>query len=448
MNAPKPLIAIVGRPNVGKSTLFNRLVGSRQAITDDAPGTTRDRSYGDGEWQGRTFTFVDTGGLSDRESDLPGLHAAIAAQVRAAASEADLVLMVVDAQSGPVVEDEVVADLVRRYASSSLLIANKADNPQLADFARAFFELGLGEPMAISAVHGKATGDLLDIIRAKTANPSPSVGTTPENFPRLALVGRPNVGKSTLFNTLAGRSERIASHVPHTTRDIGRARIETTEGPLELTDTAGLMRRGKSGRGLAKFSLLRTLRAINESDVAVLLIDAVEGPTVQDAHIASYIEEAGKSIVLAVNKWDVVEKSPEIQDEFYLALRDKLGFLPSPPVVFLSAVTGAKVDRLARAVYDVWRIAATDIETAELNRTLRQALTKLPAGAGRHAPKLYYATQVDTRPPTFMLFVNRADAWRDNHRRYLMNVLRDRYQLLATPIELRFRSKPPREAPV
>lgn len=440
----KPVVAIVGRPNVGKSTLFNRLVSTRMAITHDSPGTTRDRLYADGEWQGNAITFVDTAGLTDEQPDIPELAAQLNEDIRQVVADADLVMMVVDAQSGKMAEDEQVADIVRRSGVRAMLVANKADNVQLGSVASEFFSLGLGEPHPVSAIHGKGTGDLLDEIALQTAG----TGRLPEpvsEMPRVALIGRPNVGKSTLFNTLAGKTERLSSAMPHTTRDIGRTTIKTPDGPMELLDTAGVMRRGKSGRGLAKYSFLRSLKAINEADVCCLLIDADEGSTVQDAHIAAYIEEAGKSILLVVNKWDLVEKTPEVQDTFYARLRERLGFLPSPPVVFLSALTGANRAQLSRAVYDVWNIASTEIDTADLNQTLRSALPRLPAGKGRQSPKLYYATQVGKRPPTFMLFVNKAEAWTDNHRRYFKNVLREHYNLLGTPITFRFRSKPPRE---
>lgn len=439
----KPVVAIVGRPNVGKSTLFNRLVSSRLAITDNAAGTTRDRLYADGEWQGTRITYVDTAGYTDDQPEIPELTSKVNQDIKQAVEDADVVMMVVDAQAGKTAEDEAMAHLVRRHGSQTVLVANKVDNVQAGALASEFFSLGLGEPHPVSAIHGRGTGDLLDLV--VQTSPEPRAEETETTMPRVALIGRPNVGKSTLFNTLAGRQERLSSATPHTTRDIGKTLVDTPDGPMELLDTAGVMRRGKSGRGLAKYSFLRSLRAINEADVCCLLIDAVEGPTLQDAHIAAYIQEAGKAIVLVVNKWDLVEKTPDIQDTFYDQLGERLGFLPSPPIVFLSALTGGNKAQASRAVYDVWKIAGTEIETAELNQTLRSALPRLPAGKGRHSPKLYYATQVGTRPPAFMLFVNKAEAWSENHRRYLINVLREQYGLLGTPIVLRFRSKPPRE---
>lgn len=439
----KPLVALVGRPNVGKSTLFNRLVGRRDAIMDAAAGTTRDRLYGDVEWQGRALTLIDTGGLVDRAGD--HLSVAINEQVTEAVRQADLVVLVVDAAAGVTAGDEAVAGVVRRAGKEVLLIGNKADNLQVTAAGSELFALGAGPPILVSALHGRATGDLLDELVNRTSSTAAAVSEEVA-YPRVALIGRANVGKSTLFNRFSSGPQRISSAEPHTTRDVGGAVVETEVGPIELLDTAGMLRRGKSGRGIPKFSLLRTLRAISEAQVVCLLIDAVEGPTVQDAHIASYAMDAGAAIVIVVNKWDLVEKAPDVQEQFYAELQARLGFLPSPPVVFTSALTGEKAANLPRAIYDVWTLASTKIETPELNQTLRGALPKLPAGGGRHAPKLYYATQVGTHPPTFLLFVNRADAWGNNHRRYLMNVLRDTHGLLATPIVLKFRAKPPREA--
>lgn len=445
MSQTKPLVAIVGRPNVGKSTLFNRLVGSQQAITDHVAGTTRDRLYGDVEWQGKVFTLIDTGGLMAPETgDTERLREAVNQQVRTAIDEADAVLLLVDAQGGLVPADTQVADVVRRSGKPTILVGNKADNMAVEARSAELYELGLGDPWLVSAIHGRATGDLLDKIIADTA--SVRAAEPPElGYPRVALVGRSNVGKSTLFNQLSGSDTRISDAEPHTTRDIGSTVLDTAAGRMELLDTAGLLRRGKSGLGIPKFSLLRTIRTIQEAEVACLLIDGVEGPTVQDAHIASYILEAGTAVVVVVNKWDLVDKSADVQDRFYRHLQETLGFLPSPPVIFISALTGSKVQNLPRAIYDVWNMAATEIGTTELNQTLRAAASKLPAGGGRFAPKLYYGTQIGVHPPTFKIFVNKDEAWGDNHRRYLQNVLRDTYNLLATPVRLKLQPKPPRE---
>lgn len=409
---------------------------------DSAAGTTRDRLYGDAEWQGKRYTVVDTGGLAE---DSAPLASEVAGQVREAIAEADRVLMVVDAQTGPSAADAPVVELLRKSAKPVTLVANKADNEELRGSVSGFWEYGLGEPVAVSAQHGRGTGDLLDVLVATlpSADLAPAVSKTP----KVALLGRANVGKSTLFNRLAGQPKRITSDEPHTTRDTGSIKVSTPDGPLEVLDTAGIQRRGKSGRGIPKFSLLRTLRAVQEADVACLLIDGEEGPTTQDAHIASYVMEAGKAIVLVVNKWDVVEKTPDVQDQFLADLGESLGFLPHPPVVFVSALTGEKTARISRAVYDVYGLAGKRVETAELNKFVRSKLESLPGGAGRRSARLYYLTQVSTRPPTFLCFVNKADQWKENHRRHLENLLREEFGLLGTAITLRFRTKPPKEQP-
>jgi GTP-binding protein len=442
----KPLVAIVGRPNVGKSTLFNRLIGSRRAITTDVPGTTRDRIYADAEWNGAEFTVVDTGGLTD---DTDQMATAINQQVIDAMAEADLVLFAVDAASGPVSADRQVADVARRTGKPVVLVANKADNPNAADQAKEFYELGFGEPIPVSAVHGRGTGDLCDAI-VHEAKSSVSVSQDETNdIPKLAIVGRPNVGKSTLFNKLSGGDRRITGETPGTTRDVGSVTIDTKYGPLELLDTAGLPKAKRTRSGIPKFSLLRTLRAINQADVVAILIDGPEGPTVQDAHIAEYVLEAGKGIVLAVNKWDLVEREEDVQDKFQGLLQERLSWLPSPPVVFFSAMTGEKVDRLARAVFDVYKMRDQKVGTGELNRFVQERLDRLPAGSRKkHPAKLFYLTQVGIQPPTFAVFVNDPESWTATQRRWLAGQLREEFNFLGTPVELNFKRRRPQRSGV
>ncbi len=457
MHAMQPLVAIIGRPNVGKSTLFNRLVGSRRAITSELAGTTRDRLYAEGEWRGIPMTFIDTGGLSEQDSAsatgtrrtagqdtlAKPLQAAINDQVAEAVREADVLLWILSAPDGLTAEDRRVAEVIRGTSKPVLVVANKADNQNLETAAAEFWELGIGEPLPVSSLHGRGTGDLLDRLVGQLGPAQPAQAKQERNHPAVAIVGRSNVGKSTLVNRLSGAARMITSEHPHTTRDSTELEVATEAGPLTLLDTAGMRRRGQSGQGIPKYSLLRTLRAINEADVACLLIDADEGPTLQDAHICSYIIEAGKAIVLVVNKWDLIEKSSDVQEQWFARLEQRFGFLPSPPVVFVSALTGEKLERFGRAVYDVWELAATRLETGELNRVLRANLVKLPGGRG--GPKLYYATQVDVRPPTILCFVNKSEAWAANHRRFLENTIRDHYGLYGTALRLRFRAKQPRE---
>ncbi|MSU76281.1 ribosome biogenesis GTPase Der [Patescibacteria group bacterium] len=437
MTATKPLVAIVGRPNVGKSMLFNRLAGSRRAITADEAGTTRDRLYADAEWNGSTFTLIDTGGLTN---DSDGMATAINQQVREAITEADLLVLLVDATAGLTAEDKAVAEAVRRSGKPAIVAVNKVDDaPDRAN--QEFWELGFDSVQPISAIHGKGTGDLSDVIVEKAQ--SSTEEAEPATHPVVTIVGRPNAGKSTLFNKLAGGDQRIIGDEPGTTRDVGSIEVEGPEGPIALLDTAGMPKAKRTRVGIPKFSLLRTLRAINQSDVVVLLIDAVEGPSVQDAHIAEYVMEAGRGIVIAVNKWDAIERSDDIQERFHGQLQERLGWLPSPPVVFLSALTGEKVDRLLRAVIDVYQIAGTKLSTGKLNRFVQDRMDRLPASSrkARTSPKLYYLTQTGVHPPTFAVFVNDPAAWSDIQQRWLAGQLRDEFGLLGTAVHLNLRPR-------
>ncbi|MEX2043393.1 MAG: ribosome biogenesis GTPase Der [Patescibacteria group bacterium] len=428
MSPSQPIVAIVGRPNVGKSTLFNRLAGGRRAITADVPGTTRDRVYGEAEWQGRTFTVVDTGGLT---ADTEQLGRAVNEQVTAAVEESDLVLLVVSARDGLTGEDREAAALARKRSKRALLVVNKAD--QGTEPGDEFRRLGFDQ-IAISALHGKSTGDLLDRIVSSVGPATASGGDRP---PAFTVVGRPNAGKSTLVNRLAGDWTAVTSEAPHTTRDVTERPLKTSERTWRLVDTAGLARSGRRSSGIAYWSLLRTLRAIAESDVAVLLIDAQEGPTLQDAHIAAHILDSGTGLVLAVNKWDLVEKAPDVQERFFAKLRRRLPFLPSPPVVFTSALTGEKTDRVLRAVEDVYDAASTRVGTPRLNKLVRTRLGEY--AGGRRKARLYYLTQVRTLPPTFVAFVNQPTLWGGDQRRHLAGVLRDEFGLYGVAPKLEFR---------
>ncbi len=441
-NSGKPIVAIVGRPNVGKSTLFNRFIGTRQAVTSEVAGTTRDRVYGDGEWGGRSITFVDTGGLVEEQDEL---NTAVSKTAYDAIAAADAVLFVLDAAAGLTASDRLIAEQLRKRSTKILVLANKADSDRQARAALELYELGFDEVYPVSALHGKGTGDALDAVLKVLPESVPVQEEQPE-MPRLALIGRPNVGKSTLFNSLTKSDGRIVSSIPHTTRDVGIATISTDLGELQLIDTAGVQRRGKSGKGVVKYSLLRTLRAIDEATVVALLLDAVEGPTVQDAHVAAYALDAGKSLIVVVNKWDLVEKTADIQEHFYDLLSAKLGFLPNPPVVFISAKHGARLSRLLQATFDVWEIAGRQVPTRQLNTLLQRNLDRLPGVSGRRPPKLYYATQTATHPPRFTCFVNSAASWRDTHRRFVINLIREEFGFLGTPIQLDLKAKQPKEA--
>jgi GTPase len=456
-STPKPIVALVGRPNVGKSTLFNRLIGQRKAIVEDLAGTTRDRLYGDAEWGGRNFIMVDTGGLDLIADDLAqatpeavsGFEAGassrlflreIRAQVEIAIAEAEVIVFLVDADTGPTAADEDVAAWLRRAQKPVLLAVNKADNPKRRAEVVDFYSLGLGDPIAVSALHGTGTGDLLDAIVAAF----PAVESTDEEDEaiRIAILGRPNVGKSSLLNKLLGEERVIVSEVPGTTRDAIDTRL-TYEGlELVLIDTAGIRRPGKIKPGVEKHSFLRAIKAIDRAEVCLLLLDAAEMVALQDAHIASYILEENKSVVVVVNKWDTIDKDTHTMNELTEKIRTELKFLSYVPVLFISAKTGQRVNKVLPLALQVQEERLHRLSTAEVNRLLREAVAaNPPKGAHRHRLKFFYATQAGISPPTFVFFVNDASLVHFTYRRYLENRLREKYDFAGTPLKLVFRNR-------
>ena len=450
----KPIVAIVGRPNVGKSTLFNRLAGERLAITDEVPGTTRDRLYAEAEWGGVSFILVDTGGLEVQSSKLKAqkkleddLAAQVQAQAQMAIAEADVILFLVDVKDGLTTSDEEVAQVLHRSAKPVLLVVNKADNRPLREAAVEFYALGLGEPYPISALHGTGTGDLLDQVVG--AFP---VGEEEEEVEavKIAIVGRPNVGKSSLLNMILGQERAIVHEAPGTTRDAIDTPMEWEGQPLVLIDTAGIRKRGRIQRGVEKYSVLRALKAIDRADVVLLLLDAVDGVTAQDAHIAGYILEEAKSVVVVVNKWDLVEKActePSRSNAgtmraFEQHVRTTLRFLDYVPVLFVSALTGQRVDQVLPTALRVQEERLVRIPTAELNRILQEAVARHapPSKAGKRL-KFYYVTQAAVDPPTFLFFVNDPRLMHFSYERYLENQLREHYGFLGTPLRLSFRKR-------
>ncbi len=470
----KPLVAIVGRPNVGKSTLFNRLIGERLAVVDEAPGTTRDRLQADAEWNGRAFTVIDTGGievLPERaaRSDRPlNVHAPLAVssaeyvpqirrQAELAVAEADAILFVVDAEAGITSADREVADILRRHQRKvdgvmtppAFVVANKVDSQARGAAALEFFALGLGEVYPVSAIHGIGTGDLLDAL----VESFPPQEAEEEESIKIAIVGRPNVGKSSLLNALLGEERAIVSPVPGTTRDAIDTRLEIGELAVTLIDTAGIRRRGHIVPGVEQYSVLRALRAIKRCDVALLLIDAVEGITAQDAHVAGFILEESKSVVLVVNKWDLYESASQrisepreerrvSQKEFEQALRAALNFLDYVPALFISAKSGLRVDQVLPLALRVQEERLVRIPTAELNRIVREAVDRQapPSKAGKRL-KIYYASQVRADPPTFLFHVNDTSLVHFSYERYLENQIRKEYSFLGTPLRLSFRPR-------
>lgn len=457
----KPIVALVGRPNVGKSTLFNRLLGQRKAIVEDLAGTTRDRLYGEADWNGREFILVDTGGL-DLDTFVPpksgqsastGFRAGVSSrlflseirmQVEVAIAEAEAIVFLVDVETGLTGPDEDVARLLRRTDKPVVLAVNKADNQRRRSDAVEFYALGLGEPLPISALHGTGTGDLLDAIVESL--PVFEEEAADEDLIKIAILGRPNVGKSSLLNKLLGEERVIVSEVPGTTRDAIDTRIEYEGMELVLIDTAGIRRRGKIEPGVEKHSFLRTLKAVNRADICLLLIDAEQMVTAQDAHIAGYILEEMKSAVIIVNKWDTVEKDTHTMNEFAKTIRAELKFLEYVPLLFISAKTGQRVKEVLPLALRVQEERLRRIPTGELNRLLREAVAKHPPKGGhRHRLKFYYATQAGVNPPAFVFFVNERELVHFTYERYLENQLREQYGFLGTPIRLVFRNRKQRD---
>jgi len=434
----RPIVAIVGCPNVGKSTLFNRLIGRRLAIVSEVPGTTRDRLYGDAEWKGVHFTLIDTGGFDPVSSD--NLLQRVRAQAQIAVEEADVIIFVVDGKVGLTADDEEVARFLRRAAKPVILAVNKTESPTHRLQAVDFYRLGLGRPYPISAIHGMGTGDLLDAV-VRVFPPAEEEEERDEAI-HIAIVGRPNVGKSSLLNRILGQERVIVSEEPGTTRDAIDTRIEMDGRPVVLIDTAGLRRRAKVQAGLERYSVIRALRAIDRSDVTLLLIEAPEGVTSQDAHIAEYIIEQGRSLVLVVNKWDLIEKDSRTMQEYTRWVYTRFPFLSYVPLLFISAKTGRRVDRVLPMALRVQEERLVRIPTGELNRLVREWLFQhTPPSKGGRRLKIFYATQAAIDPPTFVFFVNNPRLVDSDYSRYLENRLREVYSFMGTPLRFLFRPR-------
>jgi GTP-binding protein len=453
---PKPLVAIVGRPNVGKSTLFNRIIGERRAVVSEIPGTTRDRLIAEAEWNDRTFLVVDTGGIEilppsvERGSrpgpDTPLLEDSAAyiplirAQAELAIQEADLILFLTDAISGITGADREVADLLRRSQKPVLLVANKVDNERREQEAMEFYELGIGDLYTVSAIHGTGVGDLLDVIVTMLPPPEPEEEIDADVM-RIAILGRPNVGKSSLLNKLLGEERAIVSPVAGTTRDALDTEMEWEGQKVVLIDTAGIRKRGKIEPGVEKYSVLRAARSLQRADVALLLIDALDGITAQDAHIAGMILDEGISVVVVVNKWDAVDaETRQNRQEFEARIREDLKFLPYIPVLFISALTGLRVNQVIPAALDVMEARCQRLPTGQLNDLIRKAMAEHapPSKRGKRM-KVYYLTQAEVAPPTFIFFVNDPELLHFSYERYLENCIRAVYPFPGTPIRLTFR---------
>jgi GTP-binding protein len=435
-----PVVAIVGRPNVGKSTLFNRLIGSRKAIVRDTPGVTRDRIHGTCEFAGWRATVIDTGGL-DPSSDEP-LTTQVRKQVLAAIAEADALVFVVDGREGLTPLDEEVARLLRRVAKPVLVAVNKVDAKAHEAGAAEAYGLGMEPVLPVSAEHGRGVAELIAALAARL--PAPPGGAAEESGPlRIAVVGRPNVGKSSLVNAIAGQDRVVVHAEPGTTRDAVDTLVTVEGRPYVLVDTAGLRRKGRTEGALDKLSAVMALRSLERADLAVVVLDAGEGVTTQDARIAGYAEAAGRAVVLVLNKWDLVgaaDRAPEL----VRALRERLPFLTHAPVVFTSARAGTGLRDLFETIDRVAREYGKEISTGELNRALMAAVERRPpAGVHGKTLKIFYGTQTATRPPTFLLFVNDPAALHFSYERYLVSALRERFGLAGCAVRLRVRRRRP-----
>ncbi len=455
----KPVVALVGRPNVGKSTLFNRLAQERLAVVDDIPGTTRDRLMAEADWAGYVFDIVDTGGIDPTQVS-PGKRreplsigsaefvAEIRAQAEIAINEADAILFITDIQNGVTPADQEIAQILRKQQRERdggpwppiLLVVNKCENQASRDQVYEFYELGIGEPYPISALHGQGTGDLLDAL-IHTFKAWVDEQEEDDSI-KISIVGKPNVGKSTLLNRLAGEERAIVSPIAGTTRDAVDTPLVYQDIPITLIDTAGIRRRGKVDPGVEKYSVLRSIQAIRRSDVALLMIDAEQGITSQDTHIAGHILKAWRSAVVLVNKWDAIPKDTHTIDDYTWHVRRELNFMDYVPVMFISAKTGRRVHKILPTALQVQEERLVRLSTGKLNRLLRAAMDHHPppSKAGRHL-KIFYGAQVSNDPPTFVLHVNDPDLAHFTYVRYLENQIRDMYPFMGTPLRIILRGR-------
>ncbi len=427
-----PIVAIVGRPNVGKSTLFNKLVGARLSIVDDTPGVTRDRIYGECEWTGRTFLLVDTGGIEPFSEDV--ILSQMRRQAELAIDSADVIVLVTDIRSGVVATDEEVAQMLQKSGKPVVLCVNKCDavGETPAEFYE-FYNLGLGDPIAVSSVHGHGTGDLLDEVLRYLPEEEEQEDEEDERI-RVAVIGKPNVGKSSLVNAICGENRMIVSNIAGTTRDATDTEVENEYGKFIFIDTAGLRRKSRVDNAIEKYSVIRARMAVERAQVCVIMIDATEGFTEQDSKVAGIAHEQGKACIIAVNKWDAVEKDGKTMDTYRKKLMDDFSFMSYAPIIFISAKTGQRLDRLFELIKYVDDQNAMRIKTGRLNEILAAATARVqpPTDKGRRL-KIYYMTQPTTRPPTFVCFVNRKDLFHYSYQRYLDNQIREVFGLEGTP---------------
>ena len=435
----RPVVAVVGRPNVGKSTLFNKLIGQRLSIVKDTPGVTRDRIFAPCEWNGYTFMLADTGGIEPYSDDV--ILSQMRYQAQLAIEQADVIVLVTDVRAGLTANDAEVATMLQRSGKPVVLCVNKCDTvgELPADYYE-FYNLGLGDPVAVSSVHGHGTGDLLDAVTALL--PAPTEEEEESDIVKVAVIGRPNAGKSSLVNKVSGSERSIVSDIAGTTRDAIDTEVENKFGHFLFIDTAGLRRKSKVNDDVEKYSVLRAKMAVERADVCVILIDGTEGFTEQDSKVAGIAHEQGKACIIAVNKWDAVEKDDKTMDKMRKQLMTDFSFMSYAPFVFISAKTGQRLDRLYELIHYVHEQNMTRIATGMLNDVLAEATARVqpPSDKGRRL-RIYYMTQASVAPPTFVCFVNRADLFHFSYQRYLENQIRETFGLEGTPIRFIIRER-------
>ena len=436
----KPVVAVVGRPNVGKSTLFNKLIGERRSIVEDTPGVTRDRIYGDSEWNGRSFLLVDTGGIEPKTDDI--ILAKMRMQAEVAIESADVIIFICDIHAGLTADDRDIAVMLKRSGKPIVICVNKIDRVgELPYEYYEFYELGFErDPIALSSLHGTGTGDLLDEVVSLL--PPEGEDQTPEGTVSVAVIGKPNAGKSSLVNRLIGEERQIVSNIPGTTRDAVDTEIENEHGRFNFIDTAGIRRQSKVEDRIEKFSVLRAKMAVERADVCLLLIDANEGITEQDEKIAGIAHEAGKATIIVVNKWDLVEKDNSTVNEFTKKIRTALSYMPYAPILFVSALTGQRTAVLFERILEVYASAHKRVTTGMLNDLLNDAITRVqpPSDKGKRL-KIYYMTEASVAPPTFVIFCNSAALFHFSYQRYLENCLRTAFGFEGTPIRIVIRQR-------
>ncbi|MGL5615647.1 MAG: ribosome biogenesis GTPase Der [Sarcina sp.] len=434
----KPMVAIVGRPNVGKSTLFNRLAGKRISIVEDTPGVTRDRVYAESEWIGRAFTMIDTGGIEPESSDV--IIKQMRRQAQIAIEMADVIMFIVDGKEGLTAADQEVATMLRKSKKPVVLVVNKIDNFKDEDAMYEFYNLGIGDPSPISSSQGLGLGDMLDEVVKHF--PAENDGDEDEENIKIAMVGKPNVGKSSLINKLLGEDRVIVSNVPGTTRDAIDSYLETEQGKFTLIDTAGLRRKSKVKEEIERYSVIRTYAAIERADVCILMIDATEGVTDQDEKIIGYAHELNKAIFVIVNKWDLIEKDGKTMVNYQKDLQSSLKFLSYAPFLFISALTGQRVHKVLEMAKMCYGNYSKRIGTGILNDVINKAiLMKEPPVVALKRLKVYYATQVAVCPPKFIFFVNDPNASHFSYLRYLENQLRDSFDFTGTGLQIEYRQR-------